>query len=115
MAKVHFPNGEILEVDVAKNFLSRLKGLSGCKEKKAMLFCFPVPGFWSFWMPAMHYPLSMLFLNSDGKVVDIKHAVPLSRDPKTWKIYVPCALCKYVLETPFNHNVSIGDKLKLEF
>jgi len=114
-AKIKFPNGELLEVDVADNCFSRAFGLSGCREKKALLFVFPFQSFWSFWMPRMHYSLKLIFMKSDGKIVDIQSAIPMGFSPKTWKIYTPKEVCKYVLESPFEHDVKVGDYLKLSF
>ncbi len=112
MVKIVLPNGESIEADYAKTHLKRIAGLSGCKEKKCMLFKFPLSARWGFWMPNMDYPIKMIFINKEKEIVDVKDAIPLTKDPKTWKRYKPCKSCKYVLETPFEHNIKIGDKLQ---
>ncbi|MEM2873902.1 MAG: DUF192 domain-containing protein [Candidatus Nanoarchaeia archaeon] len=109
---VVFPSGESIEAELANTHLKRIVGLSGCKEKKAMLFKFPFSFKWGFWMPNMNYPLKIIYINKNKEIVDIKDAIPLTKDTKTWKRYVPKKGCKYVLETPFEHNVKIGDKLQ---
>jgi len=112
MVNIILPNGESVEADYAANHLKRMAGLSGCKEKKCMLFKFPLSARWSFWMPNMYYPIKMIFVNKEKEIVDIKDAIPMTKDFKTWKSYKPVKACKYVLETPFEHNIKIGDKLQ---
>jgi uncharacterized membrane protein (UPF0127 family) len=112
MVEIILQGGEKLEVDYANTHLKRMAGLSGCKEKKCMLFKFPLSARWAFWMPNMYYPIKMIFINKEKEIVDIKDAIPLTKDTKTWKRYKPQKACKYVLETPFEHNIKIGDTLQ---
>lgn len=111
MVQITLPNSEILEAELADNYFKRNEGLSGCKDKKCMLFTMPFSAKWPFWMPAMHYAIKIIYLNKEKEIVDIKEATPLTKHPKTWKIYKPKKACKYALETPFEHNIKIGDKL----
>lgn len=112
MVSIVLQNGESIEADYANTHLKRISGLSGCKEKKNMLFKFPFSFQWSFWMPNMYYSLKMVYINKNKEVVDIKDAVPFTKDFKTWKSYRPRKNCKYVLETPFEHAIKIGDRLQ---
>lgn len=113
MVSIIFPTGESLEAEAAFNHLKRISGLSGCKDKKSMLFKFPISARWSFWMPNMYYPIKIIYINKGKEIVDIKDAIPLTKDLRTWKRYKPKKACKYVLETPFNcENIKIGDKLQ---
>lgn len=51
------------------------------------------------WMPFMRFPIDIVFIGSDKKVVDIKHSVsPMGFDPRTWRVYRPREKCRYVLE-----------------
>jgi len=106
----------IIEVDIANNFWKRLIGLSFSK-KKNMFFPLPYEDKWSLWMFAVKFPLKMIFINRNRIVVDIKEAESLSFNPKTWKTYKPRKSCKYILETPYDLKVKIGDKIvwKREF
>lgn len=113
MVSISLSNGESIEAEFANNHLKRISGLSGCKEKKCMMFKFPFSMKWAFWMPNMYYPLRIIYINKEKEIVDIKDAIPLTRNPKTWKRYKPKKACKYVLEMPFTHeNIKIGDKLQ---
>ncbi|OGI12593.1 hypothetical protein A3K64_01665 [Candidatus Micrarchaeota archaeon RBG_16_36_9] len=100
----------IIETDVADNPWKRMVGLS-MSEKKNMFFPMPYESKWSLWMFAVKYPLKMIFIDKNKNVIDIKKAEPITSDPKTWKTYVPNKPCKYILETPFDLKVRIGDKL----
>jgi len=100
----------IIEAEVADNLWKRVIGLSFSK-KKNMFFILPYDSKWSLWMFAVRYPIKMIFIDKNKIVVDIKEGEPLSSSPKTWRTYKPKKPCKYILETPFNLKIKIGDKL----
>ena len=101
-----------IEADVADNFWKRMIGLSFSK-KKNMFFPLPYEDKWSLWMFLVRYPLKMIFIDKNKKVIDVKEAEPLSPNPSTWKTYSPKKPCKYILETPFNLKIKIGDKITI--
>lgn len=107
--KIKLKNSTI-EAEVADDFWKRMMGLS-FSEKKNMFFPLPFEDKWSLWMFAVKYPLKMIFVDKNKTVIDIKEAVPLSSDPKTWKTYKPKKPCLYILETPYDLKIKIGDKL----
>jgi uncharacterized membrane protein (UPF0127 family) len=41
----------------------------------------------SLWMPFVKKDLELIFLDDDFKVVGVQDAVPLTLDPRTWRIY----------------------------
>ncbi len=49
------------------------------------------------WMPFVRHALDLLFLDKNYVVIDIQRAVPLSFNPKTWRIYKN-KKAKYCLE-----------------
>jgi len=51
----------------------------------------------SIWMPFVRHELDLLFLSVDFRIVDIKRAVPVTTELKTWKVY-KCKKAKYCLE-----------------
>src|SRR3972149_5194300 len=112
MVEIILSDGTKMEAELANTHMKRIKGLSGKKEKINLLFTFPFSMKWSFWMPNMKYPISIIYLNKNKEVVDILAAEPLTKDPKTWKSYKPSKSCKYALETPHEHNIKKGDMLK---
>jgi uncharacterized membrane protein (UPF0127 family) len=101
----------VIETDLADDFWKRMVGLS-LSKKKNMFFPLSYEDEWSLWMFLVRYPLKMIFIDKDKTVIDIKEAEPLSLNPRTWKIYKPRKPCKYVLETPHNLKIKIGDRLE---
>jgi uncharacterized membrane protein (UPF0127 family) len=103
-------NNRKIKVEVADNIIKRMMGLS-FSEKKNMFFPMEFESRWSMWMFAVNYEIKMIFIDSDKKVVDILEGVPITPDPRTWKVYTPKKPCKYILETPFDIKVKIGDRV----
>jgi uncharacterized membrane protein (UPF0127 family) len=101
---------KVIEAEVADDFWKRAMGLS-LSEKKNMFFPLPYEHKWSLWMFLVKYPLKMIFIDRNKTVIDIKEGKPITSDPKTWKTYSPRKSCKYILETPFEMKVKVGDKL----
>jgi uncharacterized membrane protein (UPF0127 family) len=109
MIKIKSKSSEI-EADTASTFWKKMIGLS-FSRKKNMLFIMEYEDRWFFWMFLVRYPLKMIFIDKNKTVIDIKEAKPLSLDIETWRGYSSEQPCKYVLETPFNLKMRIGDKL----
>ena len=107
--KIRLKN-KVIDAEVADNPWKRMVGLS-LSKKKNMFFPLPYEGRWSLWMFLVKYPIKMIFIDKNKTVIDIKEGKPLTSDPKTWKTYFPRKPCKYILETPFNLKIKIGDKL----
>ena len=112
-------NGETLfrDIEVASSYRERMKGLSGRKELGCggLLFVFTREAKHSIWMPNMKFPIDIVFIDKERKVVDIKCcARPISANPKTWRIFRPKEKALYVLELPANHTKTLlkeGDAL----
>jgi uncharacterized membrane protein (UPF0127 family) len=100
----------MIESDVADSFWKRMVGLS-LSKKRNLLFPMPHEANWSLWMFLVRYPIRMIFIDKSKTIVDVKEGRPLSLDIRTWRTYVPKKPCKYVLETPFDLKIHIGDKL----
>ncbi len=106
--------GQVLEVTIADTPEMQMMGLSGTAglaEDEGMLFIFDQPDAYKFWMKDMLFPIDMIWLDSDKRVIHIKeNAVPESY-PES---YGPKEDVLYVLETAagFTHkyNLKIGDR-----
>jgi len=107
--KIKLKNSTI-EADIADTFYKRLMGLS-LSEKKNMFFPMPYQYRWSLWMFLVKYPIKMIFIDKNKVVIDIKEGKPITPNPDTWKTYSPGRPCKYILETPFDLKIKVGDKL----
>lgn len=71
--------GVSLEVEVAHNDYLRKVGLMGRTQldwDKGMLFIFPESAIQSFWMKNTVIPLSIAFINTQGKITEIFHMQP---------------------------------------
>ena len=108
----------IVAVKIADTPAGREQGLSGSDPlapDTGMLFIFPTDGIYAFWMKDMRYPIDMIWLSADKKVVYIKsHATPDS-DPEH---FTPDTPARYVLEVPdgfadANH-LATGDQAQFQ-
>ncbi len=104
-----------IPVELARTSAQIQKGLSGRKSldtEHGMLFMFSKPSVYRFWMPDMHFPLDMIWLN-EGRVVDISHDVTNTFDPAKPVYYTPRRPAQYVLEVNAGfstaHDIRIGD------
>ena len=91
-------------VDVADTPEERQQGLSdrpSLAKDRGMLFVYEIPYQYTFWMPRMHFPLDMIWIDSECAVVDItRDAQPedeekIRTDPT---YYSPRQPALYVLE-----------------
>jgi uncharacterized membrane protein (UPF0127 family) len=77
---VYFNNQEVW-VEVAKTAEDRARGLMGRKdlgEDQGMLFVFETEGYHNFWMKNTLIPLSIAFMDREGKILRITDMKPLT-------------------------------------
>lgn len=101
-AAVISPQGVHINVRVADTDKTRELGLSYLKslpDKQGMLFIFPQLGIYSFWMKGMRFPIDIIWMDENLKIVDRLINVDPSTYPKT---YTPSASAAYVLEISAN-------------
>ncbi|OGG47170.1 hypothetical protein A2671_01145 [Candidatus Kaiserbacteria bacterium RIFCSPHIGHO2_01_FULL_49_13] len=110
---------KIDDVEIAVEFADtpalRTKGLSGrelLEEGRGMLFIFENAGRYDFWMKDMHFPIDIIWISSDKKVVGITPSL----SPETFpEVYYPPTDVPYVLEVPSGyaatHGLKEGDQL----
>ncbi len=111
--------GQDIRVELAVTQAEQEQGLSGrqnLNENEGMLFVFNPPAKYSFWMKDMNFPIDMIWINADMKVIYIqKNASPESYPTA----YGPDAHAKYVLEVVSGfsdkNNLQIGDTAELTF
>lgn len=86
---------------VAKTTEERTKGLSGTAKlhnDQAMLFVFDSDNKWSIWMKDMSYPIDIVWLDKDKKVVYIVKNAPPESYP--YESFTPKEDARYVVELP---------------
>ena len=105
----------VLAVELATTTPAIQKGLSGRTSlgpQSGMLFVFPKPAIYRFWMPDMHFPLDIIWINN-GKVVDISENVSNEFDLAHPRFYVPSQPAQYVLEVnagfAASEHIRVGD------
>lgn len=91
-----------------------LSGYSGLAPDEGMLFVFEQDGTYSFWMKDMLFPIDMLWIDAQGRVVDIERNVSPDTYPQG---FMPDSPARYVLELPAGfsqeHNIVVGSKVEL--
>lgn len=76
-------NSKQILVEFAETEQERERGLSdreSISDNFGLLFRFEEPGFYLFWMKDMNFPIDIVWLDSDYKIVDITEEL----DPKTY-------------------------------
>lgn len=80
---------------------------------EGMLFIFPEASMRSFWMKDMHFPIDIVWIDNDWKIVGIEHNATPESYPATFPSPIPI---KRVLEIPsFAHepqSLRVGDSVE---
>lgn len=79
--ELHTPSTVVLRLEIARTKEERELGLmfrENLGANEGMLFIFENETQLSFWMKDTSLPLSIAFLDSTGKVINIEHMVPFS-------------------------------------
>lgn len=107
--------GQNIKVDLALTEDEHIKGLSGknkLEEDEGMLFVFEQIGKHNFWMKDMNFPIDIIWLGEDMKIVYIKENAQLKTYPET---FGPETSSKYVLEIVAGfsnkNNLKVGDEV----
>jgi uncharacterized membrane protein (UPF0127 family) len=107
-----------LFVSIADTDPERIQGLSGTeplKDTEGMLFVFDKLDTYVFWMKDMNYPLDIIWLDNEMRVIHIEKNLAPDTYPKTYTAESPA---RYVLETKAGFSdanaIAVGDILTLE-
>jgi uncharacterized membrane protein (UPF0127 family) len=85
------PRVEVADIDVKQTRGPMYR--TALAEDRGMLFVYPDEEERSFWMRNTLIPLSIAFIDSEGRIVDIKDMKPLDDDPPH---YVSAEPAQYV-------------------
>ncbi|RLE03514.1 MAG: hypothetical protein DRJ11_04065 [Candidatus Aminicenantes bacterium] len=97
---VFLPDGQKIVAELAVTPWERQRGLMFREELAAnegMLFIFEEDGLYSFWMKNMKFPLDILWLDKNKKIVHIEENVPPCQ-AEPCPSYTPSLPARYVLE-----------------
>lgn len=128
-SNIHFPERkkivylkigqEIIEAELVDTPEKRAQGLSGrpdLKPNQGMLFVFPQPGYYSFWMKGMLFPLDFLWLK-DGIILETTKNVPPPSIAKQIITITPSQEVDSVLEVKAGflerNNVKVGERVEM--
>lgn len=107
--------GQTIYVTVADTDSLRALGLGGrpgLASGEGMLFIFPTPGVYRFWMKDMEFSIDMIWLDKDGTIVFIAPNVSPDTFPET---FGPDIQVLYVLELSAGyaaaHGIQVGGKM----
>ncbi len=106
-----------VEVEVADDIDEMQRGLMGrtaLAEDSGMLFVYPEEWELSFWMKDTLIPLSIAFMDSEGRIVDIQDMKVLDDTPPHYTSAKPALYALEVNKGFFEeHGVEVGDKARL--
>lgn len=101
-ATVTMPSGRVYRVEIAADQDSRAQGLmyrESLQDGRGMLFLFPRPSVEAFWMKNCNFPIDIVWMNADRRVIFVSaHTPPCKEDP--CPTYGPKEKSLYVLEIP---------------
>ena len=108
----------VIHVDLAITPDEQSKGLSiknTLNDGDGMLFPFDTPGDYSFWMKDMKFPIDIIWIDPNYKIVHIEKNLQPCIFFLLCPSYSPHANSKYVLEVPSNYtaknNIIVGDRV----
>lgn len=113
---------KFFNVDVAKTQAQQEKGLAiydSLPIDRGMIFPFNRPGYYTFWMKDMKFPIDIIYIKNDN-IVDIFSNVPPPTSPtEQLPIIKPKSPSDTVLEINAGlskkYNFKIGDKVKINY
>lgn len=101
----------LFTLEVADTFALHERGLSyrqSLAPQTGMLFVFDDPGMHYFWMKDMNFPIDIIWLDQNKKVVHIEHSL----SPSTYSdSFGPETPTQYVIEIPAGDTTKVGLKV----
>ncbi len=94
------PSGKVLQVEVMVNDEDRAMGLMfrpSLPLDRGLLFVFDTEDFHGFWMKNCRFPIDMVWLDRDRRVVHLAEAVPPCK-AEPCPVYTPLRRASYVVE-----------------
>lgn len=106
-----------IRVEIADDLIEQSRGLmnrTALGEERGMLFVYDDERERSFWMKNTLIPLSIAYIDSEGRIVDIQDMKPLDDDPPHYVSAEPARYALEVNEGFFDQRgVEVGDSAKL--
>ncbi len=107
-----------LNLEIAKTPANRVKGLSGrstLEEGQGLLFVFPKPSKYGFWMKDMNFPIDIVWIDKNLRVIGASEELSPASYPQS---FYPPEEVQFVLEVPSGfykrHSLKVGEGLFLK-
>lgn len=88
------------------------------RDNESMLFVYEEPSRHSFWMKDMRFPIDIIWIDSNGRIVHIEENLEPCPLAPICPSYAPNADSQYVLETASGfaqrHNIGLGTYIKFD-
>lgn len=103
-------DGQELIVELATTPAQKTAGLGGrpgLPQNQGLLFVFDKPEFYSFWMKDMRFPIDIIWIGADGRVISVEPNISPDTFPQKFTPPIPA---RYILEvnTGFAEQYAIG-------
>jgi hypothetical protein len=115
--EIGLKDGTVINVEVAASKHDRERGLmyrDDLGDDEGMLFVFDSEGNYPFWMKNVNFPIDIVWINSDMRVVDTQTAMPCTKHCIDYVSEYPA---RYVLEVPVGfaaaHSIKIGSRIDI--
>ena len=103
--------GKTFSVEIADNAITLERGLSlhpPIRDDEGMFFIFPKPYNYGFWMKEMLFPLDIVWIDPDFRIIYIEHSLATSTYPQS---FFPNGQALYVLEVNAGQMDALGVKI----
>ena len=105
---------EVVDTDAARQ--QGLMFRENLPQGQGMLFVFEAEGRYGFWMKNMKFPIDIIWIDQEKKIVDVKF--DLSPCQEACEIFEPHAKALYALEVEAGfcrrNKIEIGDKVSID-
>jgi len=113
--------GDIMfSVEIADTENARTRGLSyreSLSPNNGMLFVFEKPGHYTFWMPNMNFPLDIIWIDENKKIVGFAENAKPTTEKEPAIIYAPPKPILYAIEVNAGfikaNNITTGQKAEI--
>ncbi len=112
-----FINNQAIQVSIADNDEERRQGLSGVTrigDNEGKLFIFDKAGYYGIWMKDMLFPIDIVWIDEEFKIVHIEQNVTPETYPSSYNSPVPA---RFVLELNAffidTYKIQLGDRVSI--
>ena len=106
-----------IDVHVANTEASREQGLSGVTElgaKEGLLMIFDKPDYYAIWMKEMNFPLDVIWIDNNLRIVDITESILPESYPSIFEPKEPARMALEVnARFAATYHIKVGDTVRI--